>query len=161
MRDSLESTLWVCLPACAAPRSEPHGCLPGGSQHQAVLRPVPRAKGPQAEHRRRCEAPAAASCCIHVVVLLLSCFHGTCPHTTCLPPRCARLTHSLSACCLPPALQVADMLSEGADKVRAAEVEFDFHPVTTWLGKPVTERVEGWLTEVRQCRGGGVVGATG
>ena len=53
------------------------------------------------------------------------------------------------------------MLSEGADKVRAAEVEFDFHPVTTWLGKPVTERVEGWLTEVRQCRGGGGRGGYG
>ena len=42
--------------------------------------------------------------------------------------------------------------------MRAAEADFDFHPVKTWLGKPITERVEGWLTEVRsECGGCGVV----
>ena len=49
-------------------------------------------------------------------------------------------------------LQVADMLAEGAGKVRLADADFDLCPVKTWLGRQATERVEGWETEVGRGR---------
>ena len=59
---------------------------------------------------------------------------------------------------LPRRLQVADMLAEGAGKVRLADADFEFHPVKTWLGRQATEKIEGWETEVGRGRGRGRVG---
>jgi hypothetical protein len=49
-------------------------------------------------------------------------------------------------------VQVADLLAEGACKVRVAQAKFDFKPVKTWLGRQATEKVDGWACEVRWMR---------
>ena len=42
------------------------------------------------------------------------------------------------------------MIAEGAGKVRMVDAAVDFKPVKTWLGRPATEKVDGWEAEVRQ-----------
>ncbi|KAL4444592.1 hypothetical protein ABPG77_002409 [Micractinium sp. CCAP 211/92] len=49
--------------------------------------------------------------------------------------------------------EVADMLAEGAGKVRLADADVDFKPVKSWLGRPKTEAVDGWQTEVYEASG--------
>lgn len=49
--------------------------------------------------------------------------------------------------------EVADMLAEGAGKVRLADAELDFKPLKNWLGRPKSEKVEGWDTEVFEASG--------
>ncbi|KAL4448118.1 hypothetical protein ABPG75_005337 [Micractinium tetrahymenae] len=49
--------------------------------------------------------------------------------------------------------EVAEMLAEGAGKVRLADADVDFMPVKTWLGRPKTETVDGLHTEVYEASG--------
>lgn len=49
--------------------------------------------------------------------------------------------------------EVAEMLAEGAGKVRLADADVDFKPVKSWLGRPKTETVDGWQTEVYEASG--------
>ncbi|KAL4853055.1 Ankyrin repeat domain-containing protein 13D [Chlorella vulgaris] len=49
--------------------------------------------------------------------------------------------------------EVAEMLAEGASKVRVADADFEFKPVKNWRGRQVTEKVDGWQTEVYEASG--------
>ena len=48
------------------------------------------------------------------------------------------------------AADVEELLGEGVGKMRLKDSEFDFRPVKSrFTGRPVTEKFEGWSTEVR------------
>eukprot|EP00887_Chlorella_sp_A99_P007474 scaffold2.g7474.t1 len=44
--------------------------------------------------------------------------------------------------------EVEEMLAEGSGKVKMATSEMEFRQARTWLGRPVTEKLEGWQTQV-------------
>ncbi|PRW33819.1 Ankyrin repeat domain-containing 13C isoform B [Chlorella sorokiniana] len=50
-------------------------------------------------------------------------------------------------------VEVAEMIAEGAGKVRMVDADVDFQPVKTWLGRQATEKVEGWDCEVYEASG--------
>jgi hypothetical protein len=50
-------------------------------------------------------------------------------------------------------VEVAEMIAEGAGKVRMVDADVDFQPVKTWLGRQATEKVEGWDCEVSEASG--------
>lgn len=49
--------------------------------------------------------------------------------------------------------QVRELLVDGATKLKWRSEELNFQQARTWLGRPATEKVEGWSTQV----GGGRV----
>ncbi|GAB4821203.1 hypothetical protein N2152v2_008249 [Parachlorella kessleri] len=49
--------------------------------------------------------------------------------------------------------EVRELLEEGASKVKWKTSELSFQQGKTWLGRPATEKVEGWNTQVYECTG--------
>ncbi len=47
------------------------------------------------------------------------------------------------------AVQVRELSLDGATKVKWKTSELSFQQAKTWLGRPATEKVEGWNTQVR------------